>query len=210
MFFDGNRPKPFERFEMIITVCNFKGGTGKTAISLNLALSMDYSIVTNDIYSPLEKILPENRLTKLDAVKAIPNILSNEKNIIFDLGGHIDSRATDAMQLSRWILVPTTGDFIDLQVTMNFISEIYPQYNKNLMIIANRTIGGEYEEIKEAVQRFFHFPVFEIKKSKSIPYIFRERRSIREMVSDGGLKRHLYSPVARQFDAIIKHMEKYG
>lgn len=81
---------------MKITVYNFKGGTGKTSIALNLALTMQYAIISNDTYSPLEKVLDPKKFIKLEAGKDLPN-LPEKYFIIFDLGGHIDPRAISAM-----------------------------------------------------------------------------------------------------------------
>ena len=77
---------------MKTTVYNFKGGVGKTVLSLNLALTMEYSIVTNDIYSPIEKVLDEDRILKIHHDEILPAFPA-DYNIIFDLGGHIDKRA---------------------------------------------------------------------------------------------------------------------
>jgi|GEM_PF-3900400 len=46
---------------MKIAIYNFKGGVGKTSIALNIVLSAkdDYGVITNDFYSPIEKVLLE-------------------------------------------------------------------------------------------------------------------------------------------------------
>ena len=43
---------------MIFVIYNFKGGEGKSKIAQNLALTMNYSIITNDVFTPIENILP--------------------------------------------------------------------------------------------------------------------------------------------------------
>ena len=43
---------------MKIAIYNFKGGVGKTAISLNLDLETGWGVVTNESYSPIEDALP--------------------------------------------------------------------------------------------------------------------------------------------------------
>ncbi len=88
---------------MKITVYNFKGGTGKTSISMNLALTMDYSVVTNDLYSPLEKVLDDKRILKLNHDDNLP-VFPENYDLIFDFGGHVDVRAIEALKQSRWVI----------------------------------------------------------------------------------------------------------
>lgn len=66
------------------------------------------------------------------------------------------------------------------------------------------------ENIRAAIKQFFDLPVFEIKQSKSLPNIFKEKKSVRAMVSDGGLKKYHFSVVADQFDLIIEYMKERG
>jgi hypothetical protein len=68
-------------------------------------------------------------------------------------------------------------------------------------------VKGEYEAVRKGIRRFFKYPVFEIKKSKALPNIFREKKSVRDMAAEGGLKKYHYESVANQFDAVIAHMK---
>lgn len=191
---------------MKTTVYNFKGGVGKTVISINLALTMGYSIVTNDIYSPVEKVLDEDRILKIHHDEILP-VFPEAYNLIFDLGGHIDKRAISAIRQSDFVLVPVIEGFINIQVTIDTITELV-DLNQNIIIVANQTKPGDMQEITNAIKQFFNVPVFEIKQSKSLSNIFKDKKSIRDMVSEGGLKKYHFNAVADQFDVIIGYMKE--
>jgi cellulose biosynthesis protein BcsQ len=187
---------------MKITVYNFKGGVGKTSIALNIALSLDMGIITNDVYSPIENILPEKQFIKLEKDMSIPEIPEG-MNIVFDLGGYIDTRAIEALRQSDKVLIPVTNDFINLQVTINAIDEIW-EFNENLIIIANRTVKDDFLDISQAIKQFYDFPVSELKQSRVFSNLFQEKKSIRDIVKQGGLKAYSYRIINEQFDELLK------
>ena len=187
---------------MKITIYNFKGGVGKTSIALNIALSLDMGIITNDVYSPIENILPEKQFIKLEKDMSIPEIPEG-MNIVFDLGGYIDTRAIEALRQSDKVLIPVTNDLINLQVTINAINEIR-EFNENLIIIANRTVKDDFSDISQAIKQFYDFPVLELKQSRVFSNLFQEKKSIRDIVKQGGLKAYSYRIINEQFDELLK------
>ena len=50
---------------MKIVIFNIKGGQGKTSLAVNLALTLNAGVITNDVYSPIEKVLPEKQFMKI-------------------------------------------------------------------------------------------------------------------------------------------------
>jgi len=186
---------------MKIAVYNFKGGQGKTVISLNLALTLGYGVVTNDVVAPIQKILATEDFVKLDRDSVFPQFPA-DLDLIFDLGGYIDDRGVSALHQADWVLVPVLNEMVDIQVAINSINE-FKKHNKNIVVLANKLVKGDFEEIKEVVDNFFDLPVLPIKKSKALPNIFVDKKSVRDMVAEGGLKRYHYEEVSKQFDDLI-------
>jgi cellulose biosynthesis protein BcsQ len=193
---------------MKITVYNYKGGVGKTRIALNLALTLELAIITNEIYIPtIKKIIPDENYMQLAKDQDV-EIYPEEFDIIFDFGGGVDQRITNAIKQSDWVVVPVTNDHDELEATINIIQEI-EDINKKIVVVANRTAKGDYEAIKKAVSKHYPYNVFEIKKSKGLKNITKEGKSIKAMVEEGGLKAYSYKALNQQFDELIKFLKKH-
>ncbi len=104
---------------MFIGVCSFKGGAGKTRIASCISAETGYDIVTNDMYSPLEKFFNENRILKLHPEDKFPNFDTSD-NIIFDFGGYSDPRIKEVLKKCSYIIVPIINDEDDIQVAVNY------------------------------------------------------------------------------------------
>lgn len=186
---------------MKVLVYNFKGGVGKTSIGLGFALSQGYSVVTNDVYSPLEKILPKERLVKLPLDGIVPKF-PKEFNIVFDFGGHIDARVIDAARQVDKVLIPTMNSPVDLQITLQAIREM-EKYNKNIFIVANNLEKGDLDEIEKVMAHFFTYPIIPLKRSKVFRRIFEQRESIDDIARKNPLARYAYRNVLTQFNDLI-------
>ena len=189
----------------LITIYNFKGGAGKTSCAMNIALTMDYGVVTNDIYSPIEEVF--DNVLKVSPSEEFPDF-PTDAEVIFDLGGYIEARSITVLRNSKVVLVPTINEYSILQTTINSVAEI-EEYNMNICLIANRTKRGDYEEIRQILSRFYKYPIFEVKESQSIPAIFKKKKSIKAMVEEGGLQKYHFQYLDRQFDKIIEFIRRH-
>lgn len=188
---------------MKIVVYNLKGGVGKTSISLNLALTMKLAIITNEPLSPLEVVLEEKRFIKLSRDDDLP-VYPNDLNILFDLGGYLDQRAGSALKQSDCVIVPVVNEFLDMHTTLEFIQDI-EAYNKNIIVVANKTQKGDFDFIKKAMREHYpDYPVLEIKQSRALPNILKYNMSVHEMAKANPLAKYSYKKIVSQFDDLIK------
>lgn len=192
---------------MKITVMNFKGGVGKTSFALNIALMRGCAIVTNDVFSPLERVMSPKKILKLFPTNEIPKF-PKKLDLVFDLGGHIDPRTIDALKQSDVVVIPVFGDYLSTQTSLECISEVLPLHS-NIIVVANRAEPGDYDKLKILVDKFYPgLPVFPLNKSKAFENVFKKRRSLKDMAESGGLEGYSYRTVFLQFLEIVKHIEK--
>ena len=118
-----------------ITVYSLKGGQGKTTIAVAVAKELNFGIITNDIYSPIEKMFSKEMVLKLEPKESLPSAedLSGGE-IIFDFGGYLDPRVIPALEMSDYVIIVVASfDTLDAEGFVSTVVEV-ERHNKNIII----------------------------------------------------------------------------
>ena len=192
---------------MKITIFNLKGGQGKTTISLALALNYGFFVVTNDEYSPIEKVLPRGKIKHIAQGQILP-VVPDNVNLIYDFGGYPDKRLIEAVSKSDKVIIPVIYDSaLDMQTTIKTIREI-EKYNKNIIIVVNRTHKGVFEKAQAILDNFIKYPMFEVKQSTAFVKMVDTGKSIPELMAHNVLLKYHYKAPAEQIEAIKSYLDK--
>lgn len=191
-----------------LTFWSLKGGVGKTTLALNFAFHFKCGIITNERYSMLDKVMDNGDFLQLAQGQSMPQI-PLEHNVIFDMGGYLDNRVTEAVKQSSYVIIPTSSDKLDLQGTISTIGEI-EKINPNIVVIINKSENHkEFLEAKQLIQEFRqNIAVFEIKKSKALRNILDDKKSIIQSQEEGGLKGYVLKSLAEQFKELTQYIEQ--
>lgn len=190
---------------MRIVVWNLKGGQGKTVLSLNLAMLEGAFVVTNDVHSPIDDVLGEDRALRLSMRDLLPDVPA-EIPLIYDFGGYPDARIIEAAKTATHILIPLVYESpLEMQVTINAINEI-ERYNPNITIILNKAKVGDYERAKEVLGKFYEYPILEVKQSTAFARSIEQKKSLQQLVDESPLFSFHYSKPLEQLRAIIRHI----
>jgi len=190
---------------MRLVVWNLKGGQGKTVLSLNIAMLEGAFVVTNDVHSPIDDVLGEDRALRLGMRDELPPVPANVP-LIYDFGGYPDARIIEAAKTAEHILIPIIYESpLEMQVTINAISEI-ERYNPNITIILNKAKPGDYERAVEVLGKFYDYPILEVKQSTAFVRSIEQKKSLQQLVDDSPLFSFHYSKPLEQLRAIIRHI----
>lgn len=119
---------------MSYAVWNFKGGVGKTTLSIQLSRVLDYDYVTNDEKGGAHTLVKDDRGFLIpEDLESIPF----ENEVIFDFGGWKDTRIEDVLEKCDKVIVPTLKSLVDIKTTLTTLKEI-SEVNSNVIVVFNR------------------------------------------------------------------------
>jgi hypothetical protein len=189
---------------MKIVVWNLKGGQGKTVLSLAIAMLEGFYIITNDVHSPIDEVLGEDRAMRMGMRDSLPQVPS-EVNLIYDFGGYPDARVIEASKQADHIIVPIIYESpLEMQVTINALAEI-EKYNQSIIIVLNKAKHGDYERAYQVFTEFdYQYPIFELKQSTALSRAIEQKKSLQQMVDEIPLFSFHYSKPLEQVRTLIK------
>ena len=189
---------------MKIVVWNLKGGQGKTVLSMAIAMLEGYYVVTNDVHSPIDEVIGEDRALRLSMRDKLPET-PPEVSLIYDFGGYPDARIIEAAKIADCVIVPIIYDSpLEMQVTINALAEI-EKYTDRIVIVINKAKPGDYERAQTVFAEFdYQYPIFEIKKSTAFSRAIEHKKSLQEMVDESALFSFHFSKPLEQVRSLIK------
>ena len=196
---------------MIVTFFSLKGGQGKTTIASAFAAKEGFGVITNDVYSPLERIFPANQFRKVMPDEDFPSV--NNINVCYDLAGGFDNRSTKILKDSDIVVLPLVYNFLDFSVSINSIAELL-SINKNVITIVNRVkIVTDFQYAKNALDKYFNaLEIFKLKESRLFQLFFESApptRTLEEITNLNGLNRYQFTEPLKQFIDITLKIKEY-
>ena len=192
---------------MNITICNFKGGVGKSLIAHQLITSFGFNGVEIDPYGNLSESL-QDQVSKIDlSVK----LLQNYENTIFDFGGFNDVKLKQAVDQSELIIIPFNATIETLQSTIDTIN-VVKEFDKPILFVANMVQKSEdIKEINIIIQDLLgcECEIFTIPMSVALQTAINQNVSVVKLASGGGLKSFAYKKSASTINDLKRSIDNY-
>jgi len=186
---------------MIISIINKKGGVGKTPLAFSLAKDLEYFLISNDdsvienIYQGMAKILESKNIKIID-------------NCVYDFGGFVDSRVLEVIAKSDVVLIPFFNDIDAKKRTITTTKELQ-KVNKNIIFIITKTEKEEdFLNAKKDIEKFFNYPIFELKNSKIFKNVIETGLSVLEIAGESKFNKFVYKNILKQYTNLFDFITK--
>lgn len=210
---------------MNISLFGLKGGVGKTSISLNLALELDYPFVENSKYGGVSDILNKyQQRRRAFRIGDDEEYISLRTDAIYDFSTCVDPRSEEVLTRSDLVIVPTLHSYQDIEMTVQCVNILKGLGQNNILIVINRintrykkTQGGrswytDYENTKHSIQQAL--------KDQSIDFIgIRENKgwsraselgkSILKLADSNNLMAKNYKGAIEDLKKLFERIESY-
>jgi len=187
---------------MKITIYNQKGGVGKTMLATQIALYFNLKIIELDPYGILKSLMP-NRVIKVGLRDKIDE---NLNDVVFDFGGFDDLRLENVSKQSDLVIIPFNPTLVSLGGTLKSYYRI-KNLNQNILFVVNGYV--KEQDVKDAVEFLeenIKVPIeyFAIPFTRAVQTAENEIVSIIDLPKAGGLKKHTYSKIAKNFEELME------
>lgn len=183
---------------MRVTICNFKGGVGKSLLTHQLITSYGYGGVEIDPYGSLHDRLSGD-VIKIGLQDALPSFDGVEDDIIFDFGGFADKKLEVAIELSDCVVIPTISTLESLQATVDTINFIKHQKRPILVVVNMMRKRQNLDESIRAINDTLGYrpEVLELPFSDAFQTAINENTSVIKLSKQKGLLGYSYKPAAK-------------
>lgn len=182
---------------MKITLCNFKGGVGKSLIAHQLITGFNFNGLELDPYGSLSQRLPD-RVKKISIKEQqLPELLPEEP-LLFDFGGFDDIKLQQACSMSNLVVIPFIPTLESVQGTLRTLQAL-KDVETPFLLVSN--MGQKTQDIQDALvafqeQREQKLEHFVLPLSVALQTAVNENTSVLTLARGNSLKAYAYQKAA--------------
>lgn len=197
---------------MKILFYSSKGGQGKTTHAISYAKHRGALYFTNDYESGTLEIYKD--IFAEDQLHIIRNedslSLPADLDVVFDFGGWVDERIETIAKICDVVVVPlfyqSMADLMPCIKTVNTLKGL----NENVVILINNTDKKDVDDLKKGLSKKFpERKIFVVNKSKFIPRLANEGKTIERLSNENALNRYLLSGLLTQLEEFYNYLDKF-
>lgn len=197
---------------MKILFYSAKGGQGKTTHAISYAKHRGALYFTNDFESGTVEIykdvFPEDQIHIIRNEDSLS--LPADLDVVFDFGGWVDERVEIIAKVCDVVVVPlfyqSMADLMPCIKTVNTLKEL----NENVVILINNTDKKDVDDLKKGLNKKFpENKIFVVNKSKFIPRLANDGKTITRLASENALNRYLLRDLLAQMEEFYIYLDKF-